>query len=172
MVDSAGLWSKELLLASRLVLPFKNSSNEEDSVTCSDVEASNLLKPSIDLGSLDAMSKDSSQEYVTFQRHIYRMTLVLTLFFGLLTAIFLDLSAAISLLLGALCGILYLRLLAKSIGSLGRTSNSIGKVQLLVPVLLVLVITKLPFLELLPSLAGFLLYKPSFIIHFLFKRSA
>ncbi|KGG15784.1 hypothetical protein EV07_1749 [Prochlorococcus sp. MIT 0603] len=65
-----------------------------------------------------------------------------------------------------------MRLLAKSIGSLGKTSSSVSKVQLIVPVLLVLVIAKLPGLDLTPALVGFLLYKPSLIFQFLIEPSA
>jgi len=65
---------------------------------------------------------------------------------------------------GALAGVVYLRLLARSIGKLGKTSKSVGKVQLVVPVLLVLVVSRLPQLELLPSLLGFLMYKPALIL--------
>jgi ATP synthase protein I len=65
-----------------------------------------------------------------------------------------------------------LRLLAKSIGSLGKKSTSVSKFQLLVPVLLVLVVTKLPYLHLIPALVGFLLYKPSLILQFIFEPSA
>jgi ATP synthase protein I len=65
-----------------------------------------------------------------------------------------------------------LRLLAKSIGSLGKKSTSISKVQLLVPVLLVLVVAKLPQLQLIPALVGFVLYKPSLILQFLLEPSA
>jgi ATP synthase protein I len=43
---------------------------------------------------------------------------------------------------------------------------------LIVPVLLILAVIKLPELQLLPALVGFLLYKPSLIIQFLFKPFA
>ena len=87
----------------------------------------------------------------------------------LILSIFVDLHAAFSLLLGAFSGILYLRLLAKSIGSLGKTSTSVSKFQLLVPVVLILAVSKLSFFQLLPALVGFLLYKPSLIIQFLLE---
>jgi ATP synthase protein I len=80
--------------------------------------------------------------------------------------------AAISLLLGAFSGILYLRFLAKSIGSLGKNSSTVSKFQLIVPVLLILAVSKLPEIQLIPALVGFLLYKPSLIIQFLLEPSA
>ncbi|MEB3316744.1 MAG: hypothetical protein VKO39_01165 [Cyanobacteriota bacterium] len=72
-------------------------------------------------------------------------------------------SAALSALLGALCGLLYLMLLSRSVSRLGVSSKSVGKVQLLVPIALVLTATKVPQLHVLPALLGFLLYKPALL---------
>jgi len=96
-------------------------------------------------------------------------TLSLSLLAVLLASLFLGMHFAISLLIGALSGIVYLRLLARSISKLGKTSNSLSKFQLIVPVLLVLVAAKQPQIELLPALLGFLLYKPSLILQFAFE---
>ena len=159
------------MLASRLVTS-KNETPLGDDSLCSNTEPSNELKPSIEAESLVNDAKDSFSEYVSLQQRTFTMTLVVTAFVGLLTIIFFDFNAAISLFLGAFSGILYLRLLAKSIGSLGKKSTSVSKVQLLVPALLILVVSKLPDFQLIPALVGFLLYKPSLIIQFLFKPSA
>jgi ATP synthase protein I len=85
------------------------------------------------------------------------------------TALVFDLHIASSLLVGAVCGVLYLRLLARSVGKLGKASKSVSKIQLLVPVLLVLAVSRLPELELLPALFGFLLYKPAMILQVLLE---
>lgn len=74
------------------------------------------------------------------------------------------LTAALSALVGALCGLLYLVLLSRSVSRLGVNSKSVSKVQLLVPVVLVLAAAKLPQLHLLPALLGFLLYKPALLV--------
>jgi ATP synthase protein I len=79
-------------------------------------------------------------------------------------ALTLGLSAALSALLGALCGLLYLVLLSRSVSRLGVSSKSVGKVQLLVPVVLVLTASKVPQLQMLPALLGFLLYKPALLV--------
>jgi ATP synthase protein I len=71
---------------------------------------------------------------------------------------------ASSLLLGSCCGLLYLRLLARSVARLGPGSRSIGRFQLLVPVLLVVASSRFPALQLLPALAGFVLYKPALLL--------
>ena len=158
----------EPLLASRLDTHLKNSPNGEESL-CANQGNVNLLQPSIETESNQIHSDDSFDEYVSFQRRIYRMNLLVTAFAVILTSIFVDLHAAFSLLLGAFSGILYLRLLAKSIGSLGKTSSAVSKFQLLVPVVLILAVSKLSSFQLLPALVGFLLYKPSLIIQCLLE---
>lgn len=75
-----------------------------------------------------------------------------------------DRSTALSLLVGAVGGLLYLVLLARSVARLGGERRSVSKVQLLVPVVLVLASSRLPQLELVPALVGFLLYKPALLI--------
>ena len=158
----------EPLLASRLDTQLKNSPNGEESL-CANQGNVNLLEPSIETESNQIHTVDSFDEYVSFQRRIYRMNLFVAAFAVILTSIFVDLHAAFSLLLGAFSGILYLRLLAKSIGSLGKTSSAVSKFQLLVPVVLILAVSKLSLIQLLPALVGFLLYKPSLIIQFLLE---
>ncbi len=162
-------WS--LLLASGLYTPEKNSPTGVPFV-CPNTETSKELKPSIETEIPGNHSRSSVNEYVSLQQRIFKLTFVVTAFAGMFTIIFVDYHAAISLFLGAFSGILYLRLLAKSIGSLGKNSTSVSKFQLLVPVVLVLVVTKLPELQLIPALVGFLLYKPSLIIQFLLEPSA
>jgi ATP synthase protein I len=75
-----------------------------------------------------------------------------------------DLTAAVSLLVGSIGGLLYLVLLARSVSRLGGDKRSVGKIQLLVPVVLVLASARIPQLELVPALVGFLLYKPALLV--------
>ena len=147
-------------------------SRNGDGELCSSEETSERSKLSADLGSPEISSGDLSAEYVLLQLRIFRINLAVTAIAVIVSILFVDLNAAISLLLGAFSGIIYLRLLAKNIGSLGKSSSSVSKVQLLVPVLLILVVTKLPDLHLIPALVGFLLYKPSLIFQFMFRPYA
>jgi ATP synthase protein I len=80
------------------------------------------------------------------------------------TAFIWDPATAASLLVGSVAGLLYLRLLSRSVSRLGVDSKSVGKVQLLVPVVLVLAAARIPQLQMLPALLGFLLYKPALIL--------
>lgn len=81
-----------------------------------------------------------------------------------------DLPAALSLLVGSVAGLLYLVLLARSVARLGGERRSVSKVQLLVPVVLVLASARIPQLELVPALVGFLLYKPALLVQALLDR--
>jgi len=113
--------------------------------------------------------QDSLDEYVQFQRRIYLASAIVSALVVAITALIFGLDASLSILVGAISGILYLRLLARSIGKLGNGSKMVGKIQLIVPVLLVVTVSRLPQLDLLPALLGFLLYKPSLILQGLFK---
>ena len=123
--------------------------------------------PLLDIDSLDSSSGVISDQYLELQFRVFRLTLLLTIFSVGITGFFWGLQACASLFVGALSGIFYFRLLARGVGRLGTSSKIVGKVQLLVPVLLVLVSSRFPQLDLIPALLGFLLYKPALIIQFL-----
>jgi ATP synthase protein I len=103
-------------------------------------------------------------DYVRLQRRLMMATLAVSAAAVPLSWICFGGSAAASLLLGACSGLLYLRLLARSVASLGKGSRSVGRFQLLVPVLLVIAALRIPAIELLPALAGFVLYKPALLL--------
>ena len=133
------------------------------------VESSQNTEPSMDPDSSAEVSTTSDDEYAQLQRRFILATLAVSVFAVSVTALVFDLHIASSLLVGAVCGVLYLRLLARSVGKLGKASKSVSKIQLLVPVLLVLAVSRLPELELLPALFGFLLYKPAMILQVLLE---
>ena len=123
--------------------------------------------PLLDTDSLDSSSEVKSDEYLELQFRVFRLTFLLTIFSVGIAGFFFGTQASASLFIGALSGIFYFRLLARGVGRLGTSSKIVGKVQLLVPVLLVLVSSRFPQLDLIPALLGFLLYKPALIIQFL-----
>jgi len=133
------------------------------------VESSQNTELSMDPDSSTEVSTTSDDEYAQLQRRFILATLAVSVFAVSVTALVFDLHIASSLLVGAICGVLYLRLLARSVGKLGKASKSVSKIQLLVPVLLVLAVSRLPELELLPALFGFLLYKPAMILQVLLE---
>ena len=126
-------------------------------------ESGESTESNLNLGLSVESSNASSDEYVQLQQRIFRAAFLVSAFAVTITAFFFDLNVSISVLVGALFGVIYLRLLARSIGKLGTSSKSVSKIQLIVPVVLVLAVSRLSQLELLPALLGFLLYKPSLI---------
>jgi ATP synthase protein I len=102
-------------------------------------------------------------DYLRLQRRLILSTVMAIALALPLTAWRFGVPSAASLLLGGLAGLLYLQLLSRSVSRLGVDTRSVGKVQLLVPVVLVLVAARVPQLQLLPALLGFLLYKPALI---------
>ena len=157
------------MLASPLLQPDSNPPKGGSSVLGKSDGSGECTEGDISLGPSDESASDSLEEYVQLQRRIFRAAFFVTAFAVAITAFFFDFQVSNSLLVGALSGLLYLRLLARSIGKLGTNTKSVSKIQLLVPVVLVLAVSKLSQLELLPALLGFLLYKPSLIFQILLE---
>jgi len=106
--------------------------------------------------------------YFRLQRRLLLATLLLSAVVVAVTAIAGSLATAFSLLVGAMAGLLYLWLLSRSVTRLGDNSRRLSRAQLLVPVALVLLSSRLPQLSILPALLGFLLYKPAVILQAVF----
>ena len=131
------------------------------------VENCSSHDPLLDIDSSDTSFGVKTDEYLELQFRVLRLTFLLTVFSVGIAGFFLGIQASASLFIGALSGIFYFRLLARGVGRLGTSSKIVGKVQLLVPVILVLVSSRFPQLDLIPALLGFLLYKPALIIQYL-----
>jgi len=132
-------------------------------------ESGQTTESNLDLGLSVEVSSSSSDEYVQLQQRIFRAVMIVSVLAVTLSAFFFESEVSISLLVGALSGGFYLRILARSIGKLGKTAKSVSKIQLVIPVLLVLTASKLSQLDLLPALLGFVLYKPSLIFQFMLE---
>ena len=77
-----------------------------------------------------------NDEYTKLQLTIFRITFIVSISLASITGIFLGFTFGLSIFIGAIAGIFYLRLLAKSVGKLGKESSGVSKLQLLVPVCL------------------------------------
>ncbi|NQV11580.1 MAG: hypothetical protein HQ527_10530 [Cyanobacteria bacterium] len=104
------------------------------------------------------------EDYARLQSRLLMATLIAAVVAVPLTALLFGISPAVSLMVGASAGMLYLKLLARSVARIGSCSRNVGKAQLLVPVVLVLAAARLPVLDIVPALIGFLLYKPAILI--------
>jgi len=165
VIDSARIFRASAPLPVFTPLPDdKDSSQGADVVLELDAEApaesESSLEPSSSGGPLEAAVDD----YARLQQRLILATLIVSALAVMVTALVFDPFIAGSVLVGALAGVLYLRLLARSVSKLGNGSKKVGKLQLLVPVVLVLAAARLPQLELLPAILGFLLYKPALIL--------
>ena len=109
---------------------------------------------------------DVSDDYFSLQLTLFCLTLILSIVITIVTCIFINFSFGLSVFIGSIIGILYLRLLAKSIGNLGKTSSGISKVQLLLPVCLFIFASRNELIEILPSIIGFFLFKPAMFYYF------
>lgn len=118
----------------------------------------------IDSEAVNTAEQKSIEDYAQIQRRLLFATLIVSLAVFIITAFVFNLFVARSLLVGAIAGVLYLRLLARSVANLNGYSRRVNRSQLLVPVVLVVAASRFPQLEFLPAFLGFLLYKPALLI--------
>ena len=121
-------------------------------------------KPSI-VSQLDNLLS-KNDEYTKLQLTIFGITFIVSILLASITGIFLGFSFGFSIFIGAIAGIFYLRLLAKSVGNLCKESSGVSKLQLLVPICLFIFASKLGSLDIFPAMIGFFIYKPSLIFYF------
>ena len=107
-----------------------------------------------------------NDEYTKLQITIFSITFIVAILVASITGIIIGYTFGFSVFIGAIAGIYYLRLLAKSIGKIGKESNRVSQLQLLVPVCLFLFASKLGSLDIFPAMIGFFIYKPSLIFYF------
>ena len=107
-----------------------------------------------------------NDEYTKLQLTIFGITFLVAIILASITGIIVGYNFGFSVFVGAIAGIFYLRLLAKSVAKLGKESNGFSKLQLLVPICLFIFASKLGSLEILPAMIGFFIYKPSLIFYF------
>ena len=107
-----------------------------------------------------------NDEYTKLQITIFGITFIVATLVASITGIIIGYTFGFSVFVGAIAGIFYLRLLAKSIGKIGKESNGVSQLQLLVPVCLFIFASKLGSLDIFPAMIGFFIYKPSLIFYF------
>lgn len=165
MINSTRLFRASApLLASPPLQSPAPSSPEDAAVTDQETSAGNPVSAALESPSSVVVSAAAQDDYAQLQRRLLLATLIAAALAVLVTALVFDLHTAASVLAGSLAGVVYLRLLGRSVARLGPDAKKVGKLQLLVPVVLVMASARLPQLELLPALLGFLLYKPALIV--------
>ena len=108
----------------------------------------------------------SNNEYTKLQITIFGITFIAAILVASISGIIIGFTFGFSVFIGAIAGIFYLRLLAKSIGKIGKESTRVSQLQLLVPICLFIFASKLGSLHIFPAMIGFFIYKPSLILYF------
>ena len=108
----------------------------------------------------------AENDYYKLQFIVFALTFVISLIASLSTVFLINPAFGLSIFVGSIAGMFYLRLLAKSIGNLGKTSSGVSKLQLLIPVCLFIFASKNELIEIFPSIIGFFIYKPALFLYF------
>jgi ATP synthase protein I len=104
-------------------------------------------------------------EYRQLKQELYLITLATTVVAFVTVVCVYGWRIALSYLLGAVAGVVYLRLLAKDVDSIGNESSKLSLNRLALFVGLMLVAAKWHQLQILPVFLGFLTYKAALLIY-------
>ena len=108
-------------------------------------------------------SETAMEDYYKLQQDLLQLTIAFSLVIFGFVWYFYSLNIALNYLLGACTGVVYLRMLARSVGKIGRSApkSSSGRLAILIGVLVVA--TQWNQLAVLPVFLGFLTYKAALI---------
>jgi ATP synthase protein I len=110
-------------------------------------------------------TKNSMEEYYQLQQSLSLVTLISIAIIFVPVWIFFSLNTALNYLLGAVTGVLYLRLLARDVERLGQQQQRLGAKGLAVFAVLIIVASRWQQLHVMPVFLGFLTYKISIIFY-------
>jgi ATP synthase protein I len=108
---------------------------------------------------------DPMQDYYRLRNLLLVMTIVLIgVIFGAVWVVY-SLNTALNYLLGAIAGVIYLKLLAREVEQLGSANKRVGRNGLALFAGLIFVSTQWHQLHVLPVFLGFLTYKATLFIY-------
>ncbi|MEM8503490.1 MAG: ATP synthase subunit I [Cyanobacteria bacterium P01_D01_bin.1] len=150
--ENIGTAVAELRANEAIAAQFARESAKED------VEAAQGERPP-----LPPASETSMQEYYQLQQDLLKLTLVFTV--AIFTAVWgtYSLNTALNYVVGSVTGIIYFRMLAKSVSSIGRTEQKPSSGRLAIFIGVMVVSTQWQQLSVLPVFLGFLTYKAALI---------
>jgi ATP synthase protein I len=119
----------------------------------------------LEQSSVTRSSEDSMGEYQQLKRELYLITLAITAVAFVTVVLVYGWKISFSYLLGAVAGVVYLRLLAKDVDRIGNESVKLSPNRLALFVVLMLVAAKWHQLQILPVFLGFLTYKAALLIY-------
>jgi ATP synthase protein I len=113
------------------------------------------------------MSGNSMDEYEQLKLELYLTTVGTTIVAFIAVATIYGLRIALNYLLGAVAGVVYLRLLARDVDRIGNGNIRLSPNRLAMFVVLIIVAAKWHQLQVLPVFLGFLTYKAAILIYLL-----
>jgi ATP synthase protein I len=113
------------------------------------------------------MSDNSMDEYQNLKLELYLITVGVTIVAFIAVATIYGLRIALNYLLGAVAGVVYLRLLARDVDRIGNGNIRLSPNRLAMFVVLIIVAAKWHQLQVLPVFLGFLTYKAAILIYLL-----
>jgi ATP synthase protein I len=113
------------------------------------------------------MSDNSMDEYQNLKLELYLITVGVTIVAFVAVATTYGLRIALNYLLGAVAGVVYLRLLARDVDRIGNGNIRLSPNRLAMFVVLIIVAAKWHQLQVLPVFLGFLTYKAAILIYLL-----
>lgn len=119
----------------------------------------------LDSHSQAPLFSDSMQEFYQLRRELLITSLILMLMVFPTVWLFYSFNTALNYIVGAVTALVYLRLLANNVEQLGRGKNKVGKSQLLVLVVVLVLATRWQQLHILPVFLGFLTYKAAILVY-------
>jgi len=126
---------------------------------------SNQVAAADEQSMLSPASANAMDEYFQLQQNLLLCTLGFTaVIFGAVWLTY-SLSVALNYLIGACTGVVYLRMLAKNVASIGRGQRKVSSGRLALVIGLILVATQWEQLEIMPVFLGFLTYKAALIAY-------
>ena len=105
------------------------------------------------------------QEFYKLYKEFLVITLVLTGIIFISVWIFYSLNIALSYLLGAITGMVYVRMLAKDVERISQESRQLSKTRFALLVVITLLASRWHQLQIMPIFLGFLTYKATLIIY-------
>ena len=113
----------------------------------------------------ETIQTDFMKDYYQLQRTLMLLSIVLAIIIFTCVWIFHSLLLALNYLLGALVGIVYLKILAKEVEKVGTSQQKLGKKGLILIAAMIIVASQWQKLYIVPVFLGFLTYKIAIIAY-------